>query len=498
MPKQDADRKYMEHAVEEMLLSRAEHANRPDPLVGAVIADRRGTFLGAAHRGGSRVGVHAEYFLIDEILHDKDLEGASLYVTLEPCTSCGQGKMPCVDRVIAARIGRVFIGMPDPNPNIEGRGISKLFNAGVQVEFFDKDLVNIVREHNQSFIDHYADTDEDDEELSASSEFSVESDIERRIVDSVAAADLSRPHIEEYLALRGKSFDYPSNELWEFLKRNALVTFDESRDSYQATVAGVLLFAPDPSEHLIQMPVLVQANAGTRESYEELSLPLADMPQAIVSFLASYMRRFTVISGLQRVSMPEYPLEALREGILNALVHRSFVEGARTQIRLLDDHVEIRSPGLPVLPLTVERLQRYDAPPFSRNPHIADSMRRMGYMDERGSGIGRMRSVLLNSGLGEPEYSVDSGYLVLTLPGYVGDWKEVRFAGAAYSELDSSGKSVLMHVQEHGRITTSEAAEILGIAPRNARKALVALLEAGFLARRGAGSGTYYTLNREG
>jgi len=255
--------------------------------------------------------------------------------------------------------------MPDPNPDIEGRGISKLFNAGVQVEFFDKDLVNTVREHNQSFIDHYAETDEDDEGLSASPEFSVESDIERRIVDSVAAADLSRPHIEEYLALRGKSFDYPSNELWEFLKRNALVAFDESRGSYQATVAGVLLFAPDPSEYLIQMPVLVQANAGTKESYEELSLPLAHMPQAIVSFLASYMRRFTVISGLQRGSMPEYPLEALREGILNALVHRSFVEGARTQIRLLDDRVEIRSPGLPVLPLTVERLQRYDAPPFA-------------------------------------------------------------------------------------------------------------------------------------
>jgi ATP-dependent DNA helicase RecG len=443
MPKRSADRKYMEHAVEEMLLSRAEHANRPDPLVGAVIADRRGTFLGAAHRGGSRVGVHAEYFLIDEILHAKDLEGASLYVTLEPCTSRSLGKMPCADRVIAARIGRVFIGMPDPNPDIEGRGINKLFNAGVQVEFFDKDLVNIVRKHNQSFIDHYAETDEDNEELGASFEFSVESDIERHVVDSVAAADLSQPHIEEYLASRGKRFDYPSNELWEFLERNALVAFDESRDSYQATVAGVLLFAPDPSEYLI-------------------------------------------------------PLEALREGILNALVHRSFVEGARTQIKLLDDRVEIRSPGLPVLPLTVERLQRYDAPPFSRNPHIADSMRRMDYMDERGSGIGRMRSALLDSGLGEPEYSIDSGYLVLTLPGYVGDWEEVRFAGAAYNELDSSGKSVLMHVQEHGRITTSEAAETLGIAPRNARKALVALLEAGFLARRGAGRGTYYTLNREG
>jgi len=103
MPKQGADRKYMEHAVEEMLLSRAEHAKRPDPLVGAVIADRGGTFLGAAHRGGSRVGVHAEYFLIDEILHDKDLEGASLYATLEPCTSRSPGKMPCVDRVIAGQ-----------------------------------------------------------------------------------------------------------------------------------------------------------------------------------------------------------------------------------------------------------------------------------------------------------------------------------------------------------------------------------------------------------
>ena len=496
MPQANADRKFMELAVDEMRLSRAEHENKPDPLVGAVIADQSGRFLGAAHRGGSRVGVHAEYYLIDEMLHDRNLEGATLYATLEPCTSRGAGKTPCADRIIAARISRVFIGMPDPNPDIEGRGITKLLNAGIQVQFFDQDLADAVREYNAGFADHYQDIRIEDRGAESPFEFSVESGIERQLVDSAAAEDLSWPHIEEFLASRGEDYRSQSRELWECLERYALVAFDESRDSYLATAAGVLLLAPDPSKHLIQMPVLVEAGIGARVSYDEISLPLGDMPDAIVAFLTRFMRSFTMISGLQRVSVPEYPLEALREGIANALVHRSFVEGARTQIKLLDNCVEIRSPGLPVQPLTVERLQKYDAPPFSRNPHIADAMRRMHYMDERGSGIGRMRRSLLDAGLGEPRYSIDSGYLVLTLPGYAGEWEDVRFAGAAYSELDPSGKALLRFVQEHGRISTSEAAEILGIAPRNARKVLVNLLEAGFIARRGAGRGTYYILNR--
>ena len=76
----------MQLAVDQMLKSRSEHKDKHDPLVGAVLVSRKGELLGCAHRGGIRVGNHAEFTLIERYLSGTDLEGSTLYVTLEPCT----------------------------------------------------------------------------------------------------------------------------------------------------------------------------------------------------------------------------------------------------------------------------------------------------------------------------------------------------------------------------------------------------------------------------
>jgi len=76
----------METAIEQMRLSRSEHAHKHDPLVGALLVSKDGRELGKTYRGSLRVGSHAEYILIERLLKDKNLEGAALYVTLEPCT----------------------------------------------------------------------------------------------------------------------------------------------------------------------------------------------------------------------------------------------------------------------------------------------------------------------------------------------------------------------------------------------------------------------------
>jgi pyrimidine deaminase RibD-like protein len=133
-------RKFMQMAVEEMLNSRSEHKDKSDPLVGAVLVSSGGDVLGTAHRGALRVGDHAEYTLIERVLQDTNLEGSSLFVTLEPCVTRGALKTPCAERIIQARIGKVIIGMPDPNPQITGHGIRCLQENGVVLNFFDFDF----------------------------------------------------------------------------------------------------------------------------------------------------------------------------------------------------------------------------------------------------------------------------------------------------------------------------------------------------------------------
>lgn len=101
----------------------------PNPMVGAVIA-RQGRIAAEGHHRFAG-GDHAEIVALKK-LKKGDARRATLYVTMEPC--CLHGKTPpCVPRVVEAGISRVVVGARDPNPQINGRGIQWLREAGVEV-----------------------------------------------------------------------------------------------------------------------------------------------------------------------------------------------------------------------------------------------------------------------------------------------------------------------------------------------------------------------------
>jgi diaminohydroxyphosphoribosylaminopyrimidine deaminase/5-amino-6-(5-phosphoribosylamino)uracil reductase len=144
-PTTDTDRRHLTRAIELAELGRGRVS--PNPLVGAVIALNGETIGEGAHNAFG--GPHAEVEAI-AAAGDADLDGATLYVSLEPC--CHDGKTPpCTEAIRAAGIARVVIASDDPSEHASGRGLGILRDDGIEVVVADGELAARARLLNQPF-----------------------------------------------------------------------------------------------------------------------------------------------------------------------------------------------------------------------------------------------------------------------------------------------------------------------------------------------------------
>jgi pyrimidine deaminase RibD-like protein len=146
---EDDDHKCALLAIQEARKSVPEQDGRPHPKVGAVVV-KDGKVLSTAHRG-ERPENHAEYIALEKKLGDEVVAGATVYTTLEPCTTRNHPKIPCVERLIERKVKRVVIGMLDPDDRISGKGQRKLRKAGIVTDLFPHDLAMEVEELNREF-----------------------------------------------------------------------------------------------------------------------------------------------------------------------------------------------------------------------------------------------------------------------------------------------------------------------------------------------------------
>lgn len=146
------DLEFCRQALEEAKRSQAEDA-RVHPKVGVVIV-KDGAVVATAFRG-EVVSNHAEYHALEGKLEKAELAGATVYTTLEPCTSRNHPKVPCAERLIERKVARVVIGMLDPNPVITGKGQRRLREANIITDFFPSDVMSGVEELNREFTRFY-------------------------------------------------------------------------------------------------------------------------------------------------------------------------------------------------------------------------------------------------------------------------------------------------------------------------------------------------------
>jgi len=145
------DHRFMQMAIQESRQSEDENDGRVHPKVGAVVV-KDGEVLATAHRGEIALGAHAEYIALERKLPSTDLRGATIYTTLEPCTSRRE-KTPCAERIVQRKIRKVVIGILDPYPSIHGGSVYMLKQAGIEVGFAEASLEREIRSLNKAFLE---------------------------------------------------------------------------------------------------------------------------------------------------------------------------------------------------------------------------------------------------------------------------------------------------------------------------------------------------------
>ena len=202
--------------------------------------------------------------------------------------------------------------------------------------------------------------------------------------------------------------------------------------------------------------------------------------------------RFEVTGRLQREVIWGYPLEAVREAIVNAVCHRNYLSTAHIQVRLYDDRLEIWNPGGLPAPLTPADLLR-DHDSIPRNPKIAAAFFFAGLVEQWGTGTIRMAAALKEAGHSEPEFDVKT----------VGRFRVILRQGptvkARLEELGLNNRQLqlMAYVREHGRVTNRAYRELTGLSDEAARKEIAGLLDLGLLEQIGKGCSTAYVLKKQ-
>lgn len=264
------------------------------------------------------------------------------------------------------------------------------------------------------------------------------------------------------------------------------------------TNAGLLLFGLRPQERFVQAQLRIGVFRSPTEivdSHEFAGTLWDQLEGAMERFRRLLQVRFDVratepsLEGLARTDVWEYPLDALREAVINALIHRDYTETTDIQIRVYDDEMNVWNPGGLPPQLTVEQLREPQHLSLPRNPFLAQAFYYAGLIERWGTGTGRILALCREQGLPEPEFDADSYQF------------RVRFLKDPYTPerlrrmgLNERQIKAVLYVKEHGSISNREYQQLTGVSKRTASDELSDLVEKGVLSKVGGqrGRGTLY------
>lgn len=200
------------------------------------------------------------------------------------------------------------------------------------------------------------------------------------------------------------------------------------------------------------------------------------------------------LTAMQRKEIWDYPIEALREAVINALIHRDYFQtGSEIQIRVYDDRILITNPGTLPNGITVDDLKREGHRSMPRNTLLAQVFYYGELLEKWGTGTSRMITLCRKHGIPDPEFSAHP------------DWFSVTFTEDPYAEerllalgLSERQVKAVRYTKEKGAITNKTYRELTGISPRAALRELTDLCTREIFVKQGTtGRSTVYVLAKK-
>lgn len=284
---------------------------------------------------------------------------------------------------------------------------------------------------------------------------------------------------------------------------------DDSSTPPAPTMAALLLFGKDPSRwhprcgiDFVKYEGLERQHGAALNIVKRLRFegPLGRLIDDAVGRIKEHIRERTILHDLFFRERLEYPAFAWQEALVNAVVHRDYaVTGASIEVWMFDDHIDVRSPGLPPFPVTLEQLQQRKTIHFSRNPMIVRVLADLGYLREIGEGIPRMFQEMEHHGLRPPEFSAEGFFFVVTLrntPVY--DEQTLRWLNQfAPSQINFRQRRLLAYAYCHGKtFSTAEYERIAEVDRDTAYREIRNLMKSGIVTPLKPKSRSYRIIER--
>ena len=305
--------------------------------------------------------------------------------------------------------------------------------------------------------------------------------------------DLEIKKVQSYLSKRGQQDYLKSKSLTDFLVSNMLA---KSNGKMKIKNSAILFFAKEPFRWFSQNEIRVVRFGGTdavnviaqRDFKQDV---IENIEQTIEFIRENLSKRFVIPEDSpRRIEIEEYPMQVIREAIVNAVAHRDYFSYDSIQVNIFPDRIEISNPGSLPRGLVKEYFGKRSV---RRNPITYRLLRDCNYVEGLGTGIPRMINEMRKAGLKDPEFNFEGDFFIVYLRNAKGNIRPIE----KFKDLNDRQINGIVYLQQNRTIKSKTYANINSVSLPSALKDLAEMIRFGYLKKVGSFRGAYYVLDEK-